>query len=112
MSLCLTIRFEPQFGRSVNVQETSRLLELWRQAERAAAAAHLVLEHAKEAAEASARAAEVAKLAVEEAGIIVDEADASAMGARDAYHEREADVDAEAATKRFKGAPGGLGETT
>jgi hypothetical protein len=70
--------------------ETARLLEAWRQAERAAGAAHLAAEHAMEAAEAAAKAAEAARLAAEDAGVSVEEADLVARSAKDAFHQRAA----------------------
>lgn len=93
-------------------KETSRLLEAWRQAERASGAAHLALEHAQEAADAAAKSAEAARLAAEDAGISVEAADLVAGGAKKAYHNHEAEILAAEQEKRPKGAPGGLGETT
>ena len=91
-------------------RETARLLEAWRQAERAAGAAHLALEHSKEAAEAAAKAADAARLAAEDAGISVDEADVVAKGARTAYHERQAEVGGQGANADRVAPPQGLAE--
>lgn len=91
-------------------KETARLLAAWRQAERAASAAHSVLDHAKEAAEASAKAAEAARLAAEDAGFSVDEADAVAKGARNAYHERASEVGGREADADRTAPPQGVAE--
>lgn len=91
--------------------ETSRLLEAWREAERAAGAARLAAEHALEAAEAATRAAEAAKRAAEDAGVTLEAADRVAGGAKKAYHNHEAAILAEDG-KEPKRLRGGLGETT
>ena len=52
-------------------KEASRLLEAWREADRAASAAHQAAEHAQEAAEAATRAAEAAMVAAQDAGVSV-----------------------------------------
>ncbi len=93
-------------------KETSRLLDAWRHAERAAAAAHNAADHAKEAAEAACKAAEAATLAAEDAGVSVNAADSVATGANGASHNHEAELAADEAKKRPKGLPGGLRETT
>ncbi len=90
-------------------KETARLLEAWRQAERAAAAAQNAEDHAKEAAEAAGKAAEAATLAAEDTGVTVDEAVAATKGARNAYHEREAEV-SKGATGDRVAPPRGLAE--
>lgn len=93
-------------------RETSRLLEAWREAERAAAAAHQAALHAQEAAEAATKAAEAARLAAEDAGVSVEAADRVATGAKKAFHNHEADISAEEEKDRAKGVLGGLGEMT
>ena len=100
-------------------RETARLLEAWREAERAAGAARLAAEHAQEAAsaaadaaDAAAKAAEAARIAAEDAGLSLEAADLVAGGAKRAYHEREAELLEKEEGQRSKGAPGGLGETT
>ena len=93
-------------------KETARLLEAWREAERAAGAARLAAEHAQEAADAAARAAEAARLVAEDAGVTVVAADRVASGAKHAYHEHEADVVDAKERERPKGLAGGLGETS
>ena len=92
-------------------RETSRLLEAWRQAERAAGAARQAAEHALEAAEAAERSAEAAKRAAEDAGVTVEAADQVASGAKKAYHNHEAELLSEE-EERPKGLLGGLRETT
>lgn len=91
-------------------KETARLLEAWREAERASGAARLAAEHAQEAADAASRAAEAARIAAEDAGVSVDAADRVASGAKQAYHEHEASVIEAEEPDRPKGVPGGLGE--
>ena len=71
---------------------TASLLTAWREAERAAATARVLADHASEAAEAAQRAAEAARLAAQDAGISLEAADTALGKARDAFHEREADV--------------------
>lgn len=93
-------------------KETARLLEAWREAERASGAARLAAQHAQEAADAAGRAAEAARVAAEDAGVTVEAADRVTSGAKHAYHEHEADlVDAER-RERPKILTGGLGETS
>lgn len=91
--------------------ETSRLLEAWREAERAAGAARLAAEHALEAAEAAMKSAEAAKRAAEDAGVTLEAADRVAGGAKKAYHNHEAAILAED-EKHPDRVRGGLGETT
>lgn len=93
-------------------RETARLLEAWREAERAAGAAHLAAEHAREAAEAATHAAAPARPAAEDAGVTVNAADRVATGAKKAYRNHEAAILAEEGKKRPRGLPGGLGEAT
>lgn len=92
--------------------ETSRLLEAWRQAERAAGAARQAAEHATEAADAAELAAEAARRAAADAAVSLEAADRVAGGAKKAYHNHEAEIIAEDEKERPKGLPGGLGETT
>ena len=91
-------------------KETSRLLEAWREAERAAGAAHLAAEHAHEAAEAATRSAELARQAAEDAGVSVEVADRAASGAKKAYHNHEAEMIEAEGEERSRGVPRGLGE--
>ena len=93
-------------------KETARLLEAWREAERAAGAARLAAQHAQEAADAAAKAAEAARIAAEDAGVTLDAADVAAGHARDAYHEREGQVRGGEEASRSKEPPQGLGQTT
>lgn len=72
--------------------DTARLLEAWREAERASVAARTAAEHASEAARAAARAAEAARIVAEDAGAVVDAADVVMTRAREAFHARETDV--------------------
>ena len=73
-------------------RETARLLEAWREAERASHAARIAAEHAQEAAKAASKAADAARLAAADAGVTLEAADVVAGNARDAYHEHETDV--------------------
>ncbi len=91
-------------------RETSRLLDAWRAAERAAGAARLAAEHAQEAVEAAERSAEAARRAAEDAGVTLEAADEAAGGAKKAYHNHEADVIEAEDRERAKRLPG-LGET-
>ena len=93
-------------------RETSRLLDAWRAAERAAGAARLAVEHAQVAADAAVIAAEAAKRAAEDAGVTLEAADEAAGGAKKAYHNHEAEVLAAEDKERAKGVPGGLSETS
>ena len=93
-------------------RDTSRLLEAWREAERAAGAARLAAEHAQEAADAAAKAAEAARVAAEDAGVSLEEADRVAGSAKKAYHNHEAEIIDQDERNRPKGVPGGLGEPT
>ena len=100
-------------------RETARLLDAWREAERAAGAARMAAEHAQEAADAAAsaadaaaKAAEAARIAAEDAGLSLEEADRVAGGAKKAYHDRETELLEQEEERRPKGVPGGLGETT
>ena len=100
-------------------RETARLLEAWREAERAAGAARMAAEHAQEAADAAAsaadaaaNAAEAARAVAEDAGLSLEAADRVAGGAKKAYHEREAELLDQEEKDRSKGVPGGLGETS
>lgn len=92
-------------------KETSRLLDAWREAERAAGAARQAAEHALEAADAAERSVEAAKQAAEDAGVSLEAADRVASGAKIAYHTHEAEILAED-EEHPKRVPGGLGETT
>ena len=92
-------------------KETSRLLDAWRAAERAAGAARLAAEHAQEAAEAAQLATEAARRAAEDAGVTLEAADVAAGGAKKAYHNHEADIIEAENKERARGVPGGLGET-
>ena len=92
--------------------ETSRLLDAWRAAERAAGAARLAAEHAQESAEAAERSAEAAKRAAEDAGITLEAADVAAGGAKKAYHNHEAEIIADGEKDRPRGMAAGLGERT
>lgn len=104
---------DPIFEEStVSGKETARLLEAWREAERASRAARLAAEHALEAAEAAGRAAEAARIAAEDAGVSVEAADRVTSGAKHAYHEHEADVVSEERRERPRILTGGLGETS
>ena len=71
---------------------TGNLLAAWRAAERAAELARKLAAHATEAADAAAAAADAARQAAQDAGISLDRADVAVGKARDAFHEREADV--------------------
>lgn len=93
-------------------KETPRLLEAWREAERAAAAARQAAEHAQEAAEAATMSAEAARVAAEDAGLTLEAADRVASGAKKAFHNHEAEMSAAEEKNRPEGLPGGLGETT
>jgi hypothetical protein len=96
----------------VTARDTARLLEAWREAERAAGAARLAAEHAQEAADAAAKAAEAARLAAEDAGVSVAAADRVATGAKKAYHNHEAELIETERERRQTRAPDGLGETS
>jgi hypothetical protein len=78
-------------------RDTARLLEVWREAERAASAARIAAERAREAAEAAAAAAEAARIAAEDAGITLEVADTVAGSARNAYHAHAHEVAVEQA---------------
>lgn len=93
-------------------KDTSKLLEAWREAERAAGAARLAAEHALQAADAAARAAEAVRQAAEDAGVSLEAADQVAGTAKKAYHNHEAEILEGKEKDRPKGVPGGLGETT
>lgn len=93
-------------------KETSRLLEAWREAERAAGAARQAAEHALEAAEAAERSAEAAKRAAEDAGVSLEAADRVATGAKRAFHDHEADILAEKEKQSPKNVRGALGEAS
>ena len=93
-------------------KETSRLLESWRAAARAAEAARTSAEHAQIAAEAAALAAEAARVAAEDAGVTVEAADQVATGAAKAFHDREEEIIAVEEKRRSEPMPGGLGEPT
>lgn len=89
-------------------KETSRLLDAWRQAERAAGAARLAAEHAQEAVDAAERSAEAARLAAQDAGLSLEIADAAATGAKQAFHERESEIiseDGQLAQEEPRGVP-------
>ena len=91
-------------------KETSRLLEAWREAERAAGAARQAAEHALEAAEAAERSAEAAKQAAQDSGVSLEAADRVASGAKKAYHNHEAEILADGEKHRGR-VPGGVAET-
>lgn len=93
-------------------KETSRLLEAWREAERAAGAARQAAQHAQVAAEAAANAAAAARVAAEDAGLTLEVADRVASGAKKAYHTHEAEIIEAEDRKRSKEVPGALGEPT
>ena len=90
-------------------RETGRLLEAWREAERASSAARIAAEHAQDAAEAASKAAKAARLAAEDASVTLDAADIATGHARDAYHEHEAEAHAQAGEESRP--PSALGET-
>jgi hypothetical protein len=92
-------------------RETARLLEAWREAERAAKAARRASELAREAAEAATKAAEAARVAAEEAGVTVHLAEGVAEQAKTAYTVRSEEVRAKEA-ERAEDVPGGLGQTS
>lgn len=71
---------------------TGNLLKAWREAERAADTARTLAGLANRAAEAATAAAEAARQAAADAGINLDKAGVAAGKARDAFHQREADV--------------------
>ena len=76
------------------VKETSRLLEAWREAERASAAARQAAEQAQEAVEAASSATEAAREAAEDADEAVEAVDRVATGAKKAFHIHEAEIGA------------------
>ena len=89
---------------------TEKLLTAWREAERAADAAHALAEQARLTADAAAAAAEAAREAAEGAGVNVERADVARDRARTPFHQREEEgfgKQSESATAR----PSALGES-
>jgi len=79
-----------------------KLLTAWREAERAADAAHALAEQARLTADAASAAADAAREAAEGAGVNVARADIARDKARTAFHQREEEVakkEAEANTR-------------
>ena len=71
---------------------TEKLLTAWREAERAADAAHALAEQARLTAEAASAAAEAAREAAEGAGVNVAQADVARDKARTAFHQRQEEL--------------------
>lgn len=91
----------PSRRRRLNVvKETSRLLDAWREAERAAGAARQAAEQAQEAVEAASSATEAAREAAEDAGEAVEAVDRVATGAKKAFHTHAAEIGADEEQKR------------